>query len=60
MARNINTFHFDPPHPIPLPLGERGFPDGNYTRIPKIEEEVNRVNAVLPGEIYCIFCGFIL
>jgi hypothetical protein len=21
--------HFDPPHPNPLPLGERGFPDEN-------------------------------
>ena len=26
MARNIKTFHFDPPHPNPLPPGERGFP----------------------------------
>jgi len=24
----FHTFH--PPHPAPLPQGERGFPDGNY------------------------------
>jgi hypothetical protein len=27
MARNFKTFYFYPPHPAPLPLGERGFPD---------------------------------
>ena len=29
MAQNLNTFHFNPPHPTPLPQGERRFPDGN-------------------------------
>ena len=29
MVRNIEMFCFAPPHPNPLPQGERGFPDGN-------------------------------
>jgi len=29
MAPNFNTFHFYPPHPAPLPKGEREFPDEN-------------------------------
>jgi hypothetical protein len=30
MAQNFNTFHFNSPHPGPLPQGEREFPDENY------------------------------
>jgi len=29
MDKNFKTFHFDPPHPSPLPQGERGFPNGH-------------------------------
>jgi hypothetical protein len=29
MVRNIEMFCFAPPHPNPLPQGERGFPDKN-------------------------------
>jgi hypothetical protein len=29
MVRNIEIFHFNPPHPAPLPHGERGVPDGS-------------------------------
>ena len=29
MVWNIEMFCFAPPHPNPLPQGERGFPDGN-------------------------------
>jgi len=29
MVQNIEMFCFAPPHPNPLPQGERGFPDEN-------------------------------
>jgi hypothetical protein len=32
MVQNIEMFCFTPPHPNPLPQGERGFPDGNYLK----------------------------
>jgi hypothetical protein len=30
MVWNLNGFCFRSPHPLPLPQGEREFPDGNY------------------------------
>jgi len=29
---NFSSFHFYPPHPRPLPRGERRFPDENYLK----------------------------
>jgi hypothetical protein len=29
MSRNFKTIYFHPPHPRPLPQGEREFPDGH-------------------------------
>jgi len=29
MVENFKGFRFDPPHPAPLPQGEREFPDEN-------------------------------
>jgi len=34
MVQNIEMLCFAPPHPNPLPRGEREFPDENYLAIP--------------------------
>jgi hypothetical protein len=32
-AYDFTSFHLHPPHPRPLPRGEREFPGGNYLEI---------------------------
>ena len=39
MVQSIEMFCFAPPHPNPLPQGERGFPDGHYSKERRNEDE---------------------
>ena len=47
LVQNIEMFCFAPPHPSPLPQGERGFPDENYLVFPFVVSLSNHKKILL-------------
>jgi len=48
ISRDFKAFHFDPPHPGPLPRGEREFPDEN--QLESVDKRMVSKKVVIPAK----------